>query len=105
MRLPVVWRGIITPEQEVNMLMLPLSQICLVVLAQVNLDILSKYSQVAIATVAYLGVGGSVAGWYIDYRITKFEQGLFDRMDAKFTTKEVCKLRHEQDPDWGRGVE
>jgi hypothetical protein len=66
---------------------------------------MSKYAQVSLAMLAYLGVGGSFAGWYINYRITKFEASLFDRLDAKFTTKEVCKLRHTSDPDWGKGVE
>jgi hypothetical protein len=77
----------------------------MVLLNQANLDIIAKYAQVSLAMVAYLGVGGSFAGWFINYRITKFERDLFDRLDAKFTTKEMCKLRHTLDPDWGRGTE
>jgi hypothetical protein len=83
--------------------MIPLLHFILVI--QTNLDSASKYAQVSLAILAYLGVGGSFAGWYINYRITKFERELFDRMDAKFTTKEICNLRHKIDPDWGKGTE
>ena len=83
--------------------MIPLLQVMLAI--QANIDTMSKYAQVSLTMLAYLGVGGSFAGWYINYRITKFERELFDRMDAKFTTKEICNLRHKVDPDWGKGIE
>jgi len=86
------------------MIMIPLPQIMLIVF-QYGLDELSKQAQVSLAVLAYLGVGGSFAGWYINYRITKFEKDLFQRLDAKFTTKEICNLRHKMDPDYGKGVE
>ena len=87
------------------MFIFPLPQLAMLLLNQTGLDAMSKYAQVSLAMIAYLGVGGSFAGWYINYRITRFERELFDRMDSKFTTKEICRLKHTLDSDWGKGVE
>lgn len=96
--LPVL-QDISTQEQGVNVPMIILPQLVILLFEQASLDAMSKYAQVSLALLAYFGVGGSFAGWYINYRLTKFERGLFDRIDAKFPTKEVCNLRHRIDVD------
>jgi hypothetical protein len=63
-------------------------------MAQVSLDALSKGAQVSLAVLAYLSVGGSLSGVYINYRLTKFEKDLFTKLDAKFVNKEICYYRH-----------
>ena len=87
------------------MFIFPLPQLTMLLLNQAGLDAMSKYAQVSLAMIAYLGVGGSFAGWYISYRIANFEKELFNRLDFRFTTKEICNLKHTLDTDWGKGVE
>jgi hypothetical protein len=67
---------------------------------QSNLDALSKWAQVSLAILAYLGVGGSISGFYLKARLTKFEKELFEKLDSKFVPREICKYRHGE-PDSG----
>jgi hypothetical protein len=66
----------------------------IICVAQMTLDSLSKGAQVSLAVLAYLSVGGSLSGIYINYRLTKFEKDLFTKLDAKFVNKEICRYRH-----------
>lgn len=84
--------------------MIPLFQLAMAII-QFNLGDWEKYAQISLALLAYLGIGGSITGFYISYRITSFEKELFNRLDSRFTTKEVCNLKHTLDTDWGKRVE
>lgn len=68
-------------------------------LLQINdLDSVSKFAQVSIAILAYVGAGGTISGWYINYRLGKFEKELFARLDKMYVPREVCRYKHpEQD--------
>jgi hypothetical protein len=73
--------------------MIPLFQLAMAII-QFNLGDWEKYAQISLALLAYLGIGGSIAGLYISQRLSHFEKRLFTKMDAKFATKEVCDVRH-----------
>jgi hypothetical protein len=69
---------------------------------QLNLDSLSKWAQVSLATLGYITLGGSISGFYIKSRLDRFEKELFQKIDSKFVLKEVCRYKHPELSDSAR---
>ncbi len=67
---------------------------------QANLDAMSKWAQVSLAILAYLGIGGSISGFYLKARLSNFERELFEKLDKRFMPREICRYRHNE-PDSG----